>query len=105
MNPSSNQKRIAFGYNRGPINQVILHSGQAAAVKLIFQLYSEGSSIAKIAEILESADIPSPQNKPKWGKQTISNILSNPHYLGDDIYPEIIEKGLFDEVQKRKAIW
>ncbi len=40
---------------------------------------------------------------PKQGKQTISNILSNPHYLGSEDYPKIIERDLFDRVQTRKA--
>jgi len=48
-------------------------------------------------------NIPSPQNKKVWGKQTISNILSNPHYLGSDEYPKIIEQDLFDRVQARKS--
>ena len=34
--------------------------------------------------------------------QTISNILSNPHYLGSEDYPKIIEQDLFDRVQARK---
>lgn len=102
MNSNSNQKRIAFGYNRNPANRIELHSGQAAAVKLIYQSYADGMSIAAIAEMLESAGIPSPQNKPAWSKQTIANILSNPHYLGDADYPRIIEAELYDTVQALK---
>lgn len=35
MNPTSEQKRIAFGYNRHE-NRIVINEGQAACVKLIF---------------------------------------------------------------------
>ena len=81
MNPASAQKRIAFGYNRDG-NKIVINEGQAACVKLIFNYYAEGKSLSEIKSILEGMGLPSPQNKPTWGKQTLSNILSNPHYLG-----------------------
>lgn len=102
MNPASEQKRIAFGYNRKD-DKIILNEGQSGCVWLIFTYYDEGKSLAEIKDILEGLNIPSPQNKKVWGKQTISNILSNPHYLGSDEYPKIIEQDLFDRVQARKA--
>jgi hypothetical protein len=102
MNSQSEQNRIAFGYNRGPANQIELHPGQAAAVALIFKAYADGDSITQIASMLEAAEIPSPQNKAKWGKQTISNILSNAHYTGIVPYIPIIEQELYDKVQAIK---
>lgn len=102
MNPDSNQNRIAFGYFREGKHSIILHKGQAAAVTLIFQYYSEGRSIASIKETLEDINIPSPLNGKRWSKQTIANILSNPHYLGDEVYPTIISKELFETAQRIK---
>lgn len=102
MNPASAQKRIAFGYNRHN-DKIVLHEGQAGYVKLVFAYYVEGKSIAEIKDILEDFGCQSPQNKKVWGRQTISNILSNPHYLGSADYPKIIEQDLFDRVQVRKA--
>lgn len=95
-----NQKRIAFGYNRGPANQIEIHRAQALTVKLLYEYYTEGFSIRKIAEKLELHGIPSPYNKPKWGTQTIANILSYERYVGDDDYPVIIDRELFDRVQE-----
>ena len=45
MNPNSTRKRIAFGYNRGPCNQIELFEPQAAAVKFIYMQYLEGSQL------------------------------------------------------------
>ena len=102
MNPASAQKRIAFGYNRHE-NRIVINEGQAACVKLIFDYYSEGKSLAEIKNILEALGVPSPQNKPTWGKQALSNILSNPHYVGSEEYPMIITQEVFDKVQELKS--
>lgn len=102
MNPNSEQKRIAFGYNR-EYGKIVCYETQALCVKLIFMFYLEGRSISNIKEVLESIGLPSPKNNPKWGKQVIANILSNPHYTGTDGYPQIITPEDFEEVQKIKA--
>ena len=99
MNPNSPQKRIAFGNNREANGKVVLHEGQAATVNLIFSYYLEGKSLSEIKEILDRMGIISPQNRSGWGKQTISNILKNPHYLGSDVYPQIISEDVFMQVQ------
>lgn len=99
MNPNSKQKRIAFGYNRNALGKIVVNDGQAAAVKLIFMYYLEGFSIAKIKGVLEGFVIPSPLNGESWSKQTISNILSNTHYLGDGDYPTIVSSEQFESAQ------
>lgn len=101
MNVNSKQKRIAFGYNRNGRNEIVLHEGQAAAVKVIFRYYVEGCSIALIKQQLEGMGIPSPLNGIR-GKQTLANILSNPHYTGDETYPIIITEEQFLLAQKLK---
>ena len=102
MNPNSEQKRIAFGYNRNCKNEIVIHPGQAAAVKLIFDYYLEGCSMAKIKDNLEGMRIPSPLNGEKWSKQTLANILSNPHYLGDELYPTIESEEQYKLAQAKK---
>ena len=103
MNPNSKQKRIAFGYQRLANNRIAIHEGQAATLQLIYRMYAEGNSLAEIKAIMEGMNIPSPQNKQTWGKQTMSNLLSNPHYLGSEEYPAIITSDLFETVQQIKA--
>ncbi len=93
------QKRIAFGYNRGPANQIEINEAQAMTVKLLYEYYADGLRIRAIAEKLESHGIPSPYNNPKWGTQAIANILSYERYVGEVDYPAIIDRYLFDRVQ------
>lgn len=103
MNTQSKQKRIAFGYNRGPVNQIEINEGQAATVKLIYGWYCEGKSLSKIADLLSDMCIPSPQNKQTWGRQALANILSNVHYTGEDNYPMIISVEQFKTAQEMKS--
>lgn len=102
MSLNSEQKRIAFGYNRNSKNEIVIHQGQAAVVKLIFDCYLEGCSMAEIKDNLENMGIPSPLNGKKWSKQTLANILSNPHYLGNELYPKIISEEQYNLAQTKK---
>lgn len=100
------QKRMAFGYNRNVFNLFEINQARALAVKLLFELYADGNSMQAISTKLELCNIPSPYNNAKWGKQAIAKILSYERYVGDDDYPQIIDKELFEivqEVRQRKA--
>jgi hypothetical protein len=41
-------------------------------------------------------------NKPSWNHGSIGRILENTKYLGDDLYPQMIEKEQFEQVQNRR---
>jgi len=84
------QKRISFGYKRNDMNEIVIYKEQAEVVKLIFELYSFDQSLAKISKHLEMYQIPSPCNKPVWGRQIINNVLSNANYTGNSGYPRLI---------------
>lgn len=96
------QKRISFGYTRNDMNEIVIYEEQAEVVKLIFELYSFDQSLAKISKQLEIYHIPSPTNKPVWGRQIVNNVLSNANYLGNSDYPQIITEELWNAVQNKK---
>ena len=98
---------IPYGYNY--INgNLIINQNEAKQVKNIFLKYSKGLSMKKIANELNSENIPTKQNR-NWGSQTVSLILKNPLYCGflhweDYLNPSnhdpIIDKNTFNEIQK-----
>ena len=96
------QKRISFGYTRNDMNEIVIYEEQAEIVKLIFELYSFDQSLAKISKQLGMYHIPSPNNKPVWGRQIVNNVLSNANYLGNSDYPQIITEELWNAVQNKK---
>lgn len=61
------QRRITFGYNREPVNQIEINKAQAITLKLLFEYYAEGLSIRAIADKLEAHGIPSPYNNSNMG--------------------------------------
>lgn len=96
------QKRISFEYTRNEMNEIVIYKEQAEVVKLIFELYSFDQSLSNISKHLEMYHIPSPSNKPVWGRQIINNVLSNENYIGNIDYPKIITDELWDSAQNKK---
>lgn len=71
---------------------------QADVIRFLFEEYSLGkSSLSSLANVLDSKGIKGFDGK--YASYTVKNILKNKHYLGEDIYPKIIDKELFDKVQ------
>lgn len=96
------QKRVFFGYDRNCLGEFIIWEEQAEVVRYIFSTYACGYSLAFIVNELKQIGIPSPTNKPTWGRQIINNILENKKYLGDQDYPQIVENDIFKKVTQRK---
>lgn len=71
-------------------------------VEQIFRDYDSGISAWRIAKNLKTMDVKNAQDRAGWSHATIGGILENYNYLGTEDYPQIIERELFDRVQKRR---
>jgi len=82
---------IPFGYiiKNG---KAIFDEKAATQIRDLFQLYLSGLSLADAAE---KAGI-------KRCHASISRILTNKRYLGDDFYPQIINEEIFKQVEMEK---
>lgn len=98
---------IPYGYDYND-GKLIINPEEAENVKDIYDMYIDGMSMKKIAEELNSRNIPTKLNKT-WGAQTVSLILKNPLYCGylhweDYLNPSdhesIIDKNTFNTVQE-----
>lgn len=74
--------RKCFGYQQDENGDLIIDEEAAKAVRLIYDLYLNGSSIVTIIRELESQGIKSPQGKDTWSKRSIQTILTNEKYAG-----------------------
>lgn len=97
------KNRVFLGYMRNAIGKIEIHPLEAPIVNIIYHAYLDGNSLGKISVLLREIGIPSPSGKPAWGKQIIDNLLSNEKYIGNDVYPPVVSRELFDEVQHEKA--
>ena len=72
--------------------RIVLDKEKAEVVKKIFINYINGSSLIKIAQELTAAGFPNANNRPSWNHGSVGRILENIKYMGDTIYPQIIDK-------------
>ena len=123
--------RKCFGYQKNENGDLEICPEEAKIVRLIFELYLQGSSILSIIKELESKEILTPSGKKKWCNQTVVKILTNEKYMGnvllkktytdgfpnrkrkknsgekhqyltEQIHPEIISKEIFNAVQEER---
>ena len=96
-------RSISFGYcmKNGKIQ---LKSNEAKAVKMIFKEYLKGSSLNNIAVLMMSKNIAYTEVSEKWNKNMVKRILENEKYLGNDVYPSLIEADIFHKANQKKQI-
>ncbi len=104
----------ALGYTKkDKSKKLVIDDLESDVVKRIFSMYLEGSSVCHICEIFNEENV---LNK-HWATTTVDKILSNKIYIGsiehdkrdkkntqifEDVVPAIIDKTIFECVQKRK---
>ena len=82
---------IPYGYSYyDGVLKIIPH--EASVIKDIYDWYSEGISMGKIAKMLNTSKIPTKKGG-LWAKKTISTILKNPIYCGYHRFEGKIAKG------------
>ena len=85
--------RRCYGYDIAADGKLVINSDEAAVVVWIFERYSAGDSLGKIAAGLERQGIPSPTGKPRWNRETINKLLSNEKYTGRVLLQKTISTG------------
>jgi DNA invertase Pin-like site-specific DNA recombinase len=80
-----------FGYDYNN-SRLEINLYEAKIVKKIFDLYSHGYTIPRIASYLNKSRIPTKKGK-KWADNTVAKILKNPLYCGYVRWNGILKKG------------
>lgn len=68
----------------------------------IFTDYDNGISAWQIAKTLKENGVTNAHDRVGWSHASIGRILENYNYLGTEDYEQIIDKEMFDRVQKRR---
>lgn len=86
---------IPFGYSVE--NDVfIINPDEKYVVETIFDLYNNGLSISKIVqELIETKIVET------FTKTRVNTILHNSNYCGNNAFPQLIDKDLFNQVQEK----
>ena len=95
-------RKILFGYKIINGRHVIVED-EAQIVRDIYTHYISGKSLKAIADDLSNKQVPYHLDKTTWSKNVISRILASSQYVGEDGYPQIIDKPVFDLANNRKS--
>ena len=120
-----------LGYTKDAEGQLVIVPEEAEIVRKIFSLYLEVNGVRKIKRYLEEHGIRTVTGKAEWSTSTIDRMLSDEKYMGilllqktytpdfltgkqkknrgelsmymiEDAHEAIIEKEVFEAVQKKK---
>ena len=90
---------IGFRMRNG---KIYVEEEKAKVVRKVFADYLSGISTYAIAKELTAKGFPNANNKPSWNHGSVGKILENIKYLGDEMYPQMIETETFEQVQNRR---
>ncbi len=96
-------RTILYGYNIEN-GKFTVNEEEAETVKKIYHLYAQGKPLKSIANILTEKKVVYFNGEANWNKNTVSRILGNKHYTGDEKYPQILSEFEFEAVRKEKEI-
>jgi site-specific DNA recombinase len=95
------QRHMPIGYKLVD-GKIQIDDPKADAVKRIFRDYAAGASLLVIVKELSAEGFLNANNQQHWYHATVSRILDNVKYQGNDFYPGLIEKDLFEKVKNRR---
>lgn len=99
---------IPLGFKVDSDNNYVIDEDTAPTVRMIFQLYAEGSTISEILSRLNSMGLKTAEGRA-FGKCSLAVLLKNEKYIGTykykdliddpDAIPAIVDKDIFWQVQ------
>lgn len=82
--------------------KIVVYEEHRRLVEQIFRDYDSGISALRIAKDLKDRGIKNAHDRVGWSHASIGRILENYNYLGTEDYEQIIDRELFERVQKRR---
>lgn len=82
--------------------KITVYEEHRRIVEEIFKEYDSGISAIRIAAELKKRGVANAHDRVSWTHVSIGRILENHNYLGTEYYPQIIDRELFERVQKRR---
>lgn len=95
------QWHMPIGY-RVIDGKITVYEEHRRIVEEIFKEYDSGISAIRIAAELKERGVANAHDRVSWTHVSIGRILENHNYLGTEYYPQIIDRELFERVQKRR---
>lgn len=94
-------RKLPFGYQLKQ-GEVTIHEAEAAVVHKIFEQYVSGASYLEITRMLKNQPVAYQPDK-LWNKNMVARILENVCYIGENGFPPIIEKNVFQRAAEKRS--
>lgn len=94
-------RRFPYGYEMQN-GLIVICLKEADTVKQIFSQYLNGKNSNNIAERLTEDQIEFLPGEYSWNKSRIKRMIEDERYIGDDTYPAIIDKDIFQKANFEK---
>ena len=95
------KRKLPFGYQMKQ-GEVTIHEAEAAVVHEIFEKYVSGASYLEITKMLKNQPVAYQPDK-LWNKNMVARILENVRYIGENGFPPIIEKDVFQRAAEKRS--
>lgn len=96
-------RRFPYGYEMQN-GLIVICLKEADTVKQIFSQYLNGKNLKNIAERLTENQIEFLPGEYGWNKSRIKRMIEDERYIGDNTYPAIIDKDIFQKANFEKNI-
>ena len=96
-------RRIPYGYKM-VMGKIAVNDTENKILQKIFNDYANGSTYKRIATELTEKKIQYALYSYNWNSSRIKRIIDDERYLGNEIYPKLIDKELFDRANNMKRI-
>lgn len=94
-------RRFPYGYEMQN-GLIVICLKEADTVKQIFSQYLNGKNLKNIAERLTENQIEFLPGEYGWNKSRIKRMIEDERYIGDNTYPDIIDKDIFQKANFEK---
>lgn len=94
-------RRFPYGYEMQN-GLIVICLKEADTVKQIFSQYLNGKNLNNIAERLTEDQSEFLPGEYSWNKSRIKRMIEDERYIGDDTYPAIIDKDIFQKANFEK---
>lgn len=95
-------RNIPFGY-RFEDGKIIISSDEHTTLQRICSEYLDGRSLLQIANGLQTDKVEFAPGITTWNKARIMRIVDDDRYLGNEIYPQLIDEATVERLRSRKA--
>ena len=96
-----------FGYIM-EYGRIVCDKTEASIVVNIYMEYIAGANLQELANRLSIQKVEYIAGKHEWNKNRVKRVLEEKRYIGDHIYPQIIDEGIFNEansIRKERSAW